>query len=549
MIKLFNNLFIAQLNPTVGDIYGNSEKIITAYRSAVELAAGGENNLIIATPELSLIGYQPEDLILYPEFRAQAIAQAKKLAAQTSDAGLIFGTVWEEKGQIYNAAIFACNGKIRHIHYKTVLPNYGVFDEKRLFSAGDSLQVFEYGNSRLAMMICEDIWHDKCALEAAKQQAEMIIVINASPFEIGKMNIRKKVVATAAQLAHSTITYVNMVGGQDEIVFDGGSFVVNQQGYVTFEAPRFASGIYNGGIYKNEICKAENNNSRIPQLCAEQEIWEALKLGLADYTRKNGFKAVLLGLSGGIDSSVTAAIAVDALGAENVRGVLLPSPYTSDHSNEDAIELANNLRIKFDIIPIAASMAAMEKTLAPLINGDFMKELAVGGNIQARIRGQILMALSNQSGAMLLSTGNKSEIAVGYSTLYGDSCGGYNVLKDVYKTQVYALAEWKNKQYNTNFPIPLRSIKKAPTAELKPGQLDSDQLPEYALLDQILALHIEGSQSAAQISQQGFDKEVVKKIINMVKASEYKRRQSCPGVKISAMMFGRDRRFPLTNLF
>ncbi len=545
------NIILAQLNPVVGDIAGNAQKILTAYQSAAEKRAS-----LVICPELSLVGYPPEDLLLVPAFRAEAMKEARALAAATTEAGLIFGTVWEESGAVYNAAVFAANGRIQHIHFKIMLPNYGVFDEKRLFTPGHAAKVFEWNGVRLSLLVCEDIWHLQYTQDVARQHAEMIVVINSSPFEMGKLAARKKIAALAAQVAHTPVVYVNMMGGQDDIVFDGGSFIINASGYVMSEAPQFEQVLH---VVRSplKVGGVEEQPHRVEPLSEEQAIWKAMGMGLADYINKNGFNSVLLGLSGGIDSAVTAAVAVDALGRDRVRGVLLPSPYTSAESTEDALETAKLLGIHTDTIPIAPAMDTYQQTLSgvfstipsPAASGgmvtvDWMQDVAMGGNIQARIRGQILMALSNKTGAMLLSTGNKSEIAVGYTTLYGDACGGYNPIKDVYKTQVYQLANWRNAQGEV---IPVRCLTKAPSAELKPGQKDSDQLPEYALLDQILALHIEGRKSAAEIIAAGFDAAVVARVLHLVRISEYKRRQSCPGVKISSMMFGRDRRFPLTN--
>jgi NAD+ synthetase len=526
------SLSLAQLNPIVGDLSGNAQKILDAYRHGV---SGGAS--IVVCPELCLTGYPPEDLVLMPAFRAQAMLAARQIIAATSEAGLVFGTLWEEGGAVYNAAVFASHGRIRHIHFKTMLPNEGVFDEKRIFSAGDAVQVFEWNGQRLVLLVCEDVWHPHVVQALEGQKLDMVLVINASPFETGKAAQRQQIVADVARVLHTQVVYMNMVGGQDDLVFDGGSFVMNAQGYLVTQAPCFAE-----ALHRVEMAAHDTP----PVVSEEESIWNAMRLGLADYVRKNGFQGVLLGLSGGIDSALTAALAVDALGAEHVRGVLLPSPYTSQDSIDDALETAQLLGIHTDTIAIAPMMEAARQTLNPLMTHDWMEDLAVGGNLQARIRGQILMALSNKTGFMLLSTGNKSEIAVGYTTLYGDSCGGYNVLKDVYKTQVYALAHWRNAQSQM---IPHRSITKAPTAELKPGQKDSDQLPEYEVLDAILALHLEGKKSADDITSMGYDAETVKRVLHLVRINEYKRRQSCPGVKISSMMFGRDRRYPLTNRF
>ena len=550
-----NNITLAQLNPIVGDIAGNSAKILAAYKEA----AANRSSLVVC-PELSLVGYPPEDLVLMPAFRAQAVEAARKLAAATNEVGLVFGTVWEEGGSVYNAAIFASDGRIQNIHYKIMLPNYGVFDEKRVFTPGHTIKAFEWNGMRLVLLVCEDLWHLQYAQEAAKQHAEMMIVINASPFERGKLTLRKQVAAQSAQVVHAPVVYVNAVGGQDDIVFDGGSFIVSAHGYVVAEAPQFevANQVSRSPLRVGAGAQGEDTRPAAP-MDDKQTLWKAMSLGLSDYVEKNGFHGVLLGLSGGIDSAISAALAVDALGAGNVRGVLLPSPYTSQDSIDDALETAKLLGIHTDTIPITPAMETYKQMLENIFSSlplpnvtldlvavDWMQDPSVGGNIQTRIRGQVLMALSNRLGCMLLCTSNKSEIAVGYSTLYGDSCGGYNVLKDLYKTDVYQLANWRNISSQV---IPARSISKAPTAELKPGQKDSDQLPEYSVLDPILNLHIEGRQSFEQIVAQGFNETVVARVLALVRTTEYKRRQSAPGVKLSPMLFGKDRRYPLTNWF
>jgi NAD+ synthetase len=522
---------IAQLNSIVGDIKGNARRIIDAYGVASKKAAQ-----IVLCPELALTGYPPEDLLLTPEFAKECTQLARDIAAQTGATGLAFGTAWIESGVVYNAAIFAAEGRIQHMYFKTMLPNYGVFDEKRVFSAGHTLKSFEWNGKKIALLVCEDIWFLENAQILARESAKHVLVLNASPFETGKLAQRKHVVAQFAQTAHASITYANMVGGQDDLVFDGASFTVDATGYITHECPAFEDGVF----MVDEMPAGQSSE-------LQKDIWNAMKLGLSDYVQKNSFKGVLLGLSGGIDSAITAALAVDALGADNVRGVLLPSPYTSQDSIDDAQETAKLLGIHTDTISIAPAMQTYQQTLSAQLGDDnWMEEPTLGGNLQARIRGQILMALSNKTGFMLLSTGNKSEIAVGYSTLYGDSCGGYNVLKDVYKTQVYEIAHWRN---SLSKAIPDRSISKAPSAELKPDQKDADQLPPYDILDAILSLHIEGRKRADDIIAEGYDAATVKRVLPLVRINEYKRRQSCPGVKISSMMFGRDRRFPLTNRF
>jgi NAD+ synthase len=543
---------LAQINPTVGDIAGNAAKILSYYEQAKKQGAD-----LVICPELSLVGYPPEDLVLMPAFVRQAMDAAKQLAKKTAKGpALVIGCPWsggkgkvyhasrgpwDEKPEIYNAALVLDDGKIVHVAHKVVLPNYSIFDEKRIFSRGPGPYVIKWRKHNLGLLVCEDVWVDRLPKTLGEQGADLLIVINASPFEAGKLALRKKIAAKAVEVTSLPLIYVNCVGGQDDIVFDGGSFVLNAKGKAIMQMPQFEEGL---AVY-DDVAKRKPVAPEKPR--NEWELWRAMCMGLSDYVRKNGFKGVMLGLSGGIDSALSAAVAVDALGANNVKGVLLPSPYTSKHSVEDALATARLLGIETMNVPIEPGMDIIEEVLSPVFKkSGWMEDVAIGGNVQARLRGLTLMAISNNFGWLLLSTGNKSEIAVGYSTLYGDSCGSYNVLKDLYKTQIYALAKWRNKQGDV---IPGRSITKAPTAELAPGQKDTDQLPPYSQLDKILALHLEGRKSAKEIVAEGFDKKTVEKIVGMVRRNEYKRRQSCPGVKLSPMLFGRDRRFPLTNKF
>jgi NAD+ synthase len=536
------NIAIAQLNLVVGDISGNAEKILAAWRKA-------KHADLVVFPELALTGYPPEDLILMPAFRKEALATVKKLARETAKGpAMIVGSLWEEKGKIYNAALLLDRGKIAYVQSKTALPNYGVFDEKRVFSAGKGPKVFTWCGMRLGILVCEDTWVPEMSKALGKQKPSLVISINASPFEAGKLKQRKKMAAAAAKAVRAPLVYVNIVGGQDDIVFDGGSFVVDKTGKLTAQLPEFEECIY-PVVWRSHEHRISHTSGQDPAQplhdSQDYRLWRAMMLGLRDYVRKNGFENVLLGLSGGIDSALTAAVAVDALGKENVHGVLLPSPYTSHESIEDAEVLAQHLGIDTTTISITPGMQTLDEVLSPVFkDSGWMENISIGGNLQARLRGLTLMALSNQTGALLLSTANKSEIAVGYSTLYGDSCGGYNVVKDLYKTQIYALSEWRNAQ---GVVVPKRSITKAPTAELAPGQKDQDQLPPYDMLDAILQLHIEGRKSSAEIIAKGYKKAIVEKVLNMVRRSEYKRRQSCPGVKLSSMQFGKERRFPLTN--
>ena len=533
---------IAQINPTVGDIEGNAALIVNNYEAVAQ------NADLVIFPELSLTGYPPEDLILTPDFQNKVMQAAQELAARCNGAAaLIIGSLWVDAGVVFNAALLMEGGRIVHVQPKTMLPNYGVFDEKRLFSAGRGPVAVQWRGLTLGILICEDIWYPSLAADFKQQGAELLVVINASPFEAGKLLQRKQVAAEAVAKAGIPLVYVNMVGGQDDLVFDGGSFVMSADGKVARQLAEFSE------AFEIVAMQKQNKNWRIAAssqqqpMPLEETLWRAMMTGLQDYVGKNGFSGVVLGISGGIDSAVSAAVAVDALGAERVKGVLLPSPYTSEESVEDAFYLAGLLCIQTMTIPITAGMETFHETLHPVFEDDnWMENPLIGGNIQARLRGLTLMAISNRFGWMLLSTGNKSELSVGYSTLYGDSCGGYNVLKDLYKTQVYELARWRNTQGEA---IPQRSIDKAPSAELAPNQKDEDQLPPYAMLDEMLFYHIELREPAEAIIARGFPADIVHKVLRMVRLSEYKRRQSCPGVKLSAMLYGKDRRFPLTNKF
>lgn len=532
---------LAQINVTVGDIHGNCQKILDYYAQAK--AQGAD---MVITPESSITGYSPEDLVLLDPFLEAAMQAVHTLAKETKDGpALVVGSPWAEKGRTYNAALLLDDGEVVHVQQKTVLPNHGVFDERRIYEPGRGT-VVGWRGVKLGILVCEDTWSDIAPDYLAAQGAELFISINASPFHAGKRETRRDVVRHVATKHSLPIMYLALIGAQDDIVFDGGSFVLSRDGKELHTLPEFEEHLC--FVSHQNLQEATQPNDSLDVLKSEEQtIWEAMKLGVRDYTHKNGFSKVLLGLSGGIDSAFTAAVAVDALGAENVTGVLMPSPYSSDHSMRDAQESAQLLGINTLTIPIKPGMQAFEAMLTPTFEEEnWMQQVLVGGNLQSRLRGVTLMALSNKYGWMLLSTGNKSEIAVGYSTLYGDACGSYNPIKDLYKTQVYSLARWRNEQ---GAAIPEASIIKAPSAELSPGQLDSDQLPPYDLLDEILYHHIEDRMASTQIIALGFDEPTVRKVVKLVLASEYKRRQSCPGPKLSTMMFGKDRRFPLTNKF
>ncbi len=527
---MFEGIAAAQINPVVGDIAGNAARIRAARESAANAA-------LLVCPELCVSGYPPEDLMLRPGF-VRACMQAVQALAEETKTGpaVIIGSPWEQEGWVYNAALLLAQGKIAHIQPKRMLPNYGIFDEKRLFTPGEASRPFRFGSRTLGLMVCEDMWFPHVAEDLGRAVAELVIVINASPFESGKLAHRHSVAAEAARTARAPLLYVNAVGGQDDIVFDGGSFAMDAKGKVVHQLPEF-----------KEVTSALTVHAPAEPLGHEETVWNALKLGLGDYVRKNNFPGVLLGLSGGVDSAIAATLAVDALGRERVLGVLLPSPHTSKESVDDALALAKNLGIRHETVPILDPMKAYESVLSPAMpRAGWFGELAVGGNLQARIRGTALMALSNASGFMLIATSNKSEVATGYTTLYGDSCGGYAPLKDVYKTQVYQLAEWRNAQ---SAVIPQNTIDRAPTAELAPNQKDQDELPPYPTLDAILVRLVEGRQEPAEIAKAGFDAKVVEKIARMMRNSEYKRRQMPPGVKVSPMLYGRDWRYPLTNRF
>lgn len=530
-----NDIAIAQINLVVGDVDGNVARIIQAAKKA-------GNAKLVVFPELTLCGYPPEDLVLKPAFQkkcAEALAQlARDMAAGPA---LLVGTIDEQNGHLYNAAALLTGGKVAEIRHKVRLPNYGIFDEKRLFTPGILREPMEFEGTKLGVMICEDMWQAELSSYMKHHGAEILVVLNASPYEAEKYPRRLQVAQRAVKENALPLVYVNLVGGQDDIIFDGASFVLDETGAKTCQLPLF-----------EEVVQplAQVPNIALPEVV--EAVYQALVMGLRDYVHKNGFSAVVLGLSGGVDSALVAAIAADALGAENVTGVLLPSPYSSQHSIDDALESAKLLGIQTIQLPITEAMQTCEKILPSAFadigaNADgWMEQISVGGNVQARLRGVLLMALSNASGRMLVSTTNKSELAVGYGTLYGDLCGGYALLKDVYKTQVYALCHWRNAQSSA---IPENSITKAPSAELKPGQTDQDQLPAYDVLDAVLKQLVEQRLSVDEIAASGTPREVVEKIAHLLRISEFKRRQAPPGPKVSAMQFGRDRRYPLTNGF
>ncbi|WP_448202633.1 NAD+ synthase [Azospirillum sp. sgz302134] len=544
------SIALAQLNPTVGNIPANIDRIRTA---RAEAAARGAD--LVACPELVVTGYPPEDLVLKPFFLDVVEKAVTELAAETGDGGpaLLIGAPWRDQGRCYNAALLLDGGKIAATRFKVDLPNYGVFDEKRVFVPGPMPGPVNFRGVRLGVPICEDIWTPDVVETLAESGAEILIVPNGSPFDDGKHDQRIQLSVQRVTESGLPLIYVNQVGGQDELVFDGASFAIGADRSLVAQAPAFAEHLMLTRWERKDDVWTCAEAERIAPVDRLEAIYSALVLGLRDYVNKNRFPGVILGLSGGIDSALSAAIAVDALGADRVHGVMMPSPYTSQESLDDAAESAELLGCKLDTIPIVPAMEAFERMLLPAFAGrdpDITEE-----NIQSRSRGITLMALSNKFGAMVLSTGNKSEMSVGYATLYGDMCGGYAVLKDVYKTTVYDISRWRNGSIPlgalgpTGRVVPERVLTKAPTAELKPNQTDQDTLPPYDVLDDILECLVEKDLGVAEIVSRGHPPETVNKVWRMLHLAEYKRRQAPPGPKITKRIFNRDRRYPITNGF
>ena len=538
---------LAQINPTVGDFAGNAALIQEAITSAQKQSAE-----IIVFPEMIVTGYPVEDLALRPSFQAASIAAVEKIASSIS--GEIVAVVgYLDKGP-KNAVAIIHQGQIKARYFKQHLPNYGVFDEFRNFKPGDQNLVVRIQGVDVAVAICEDIWHSVDSIAARKPG--LLVVPNGSPFERNKDDVRLALVKKRAQEIGAPIAYVNMTGGQDDLVFDGDTIVVGADGGVLARSAQFVDQMLIVDIECNEstsqpdleITKSSNKVSDTQgadvatRLSDEEEMWQALVVGLRDYVSKNGFRSVVLGLSGGIDSALVAAIAIDAVGAKAVNGVAMPSKYSSEHSIEDAQALADNTGIHFRITPIAPMVDAYLSNLT-------LKGLAEE-NLQARVRGTALMGISNQEGHLVLATGNKSELAVGYSTLYGDAVGGFAPIKDIYKTDVWALANWRNQQAikaGQVAPIPERSITKEPSAELRPGQKDTDSLPDYKVLDKLLMAYVDQDRGFQELLNDGFDPELVRRVLSLVDKAEYKRRQYPPGTKVSSRAFGKDRRLPMTS--
>ncbi len=567
-------LALAQMNATVGDLDGNGAKIL----DGVERARDAQADLV-AFPELAITGYPPEDLLLKPSFVVANQQALQKVAAEVQGIVAVAGFAHLD-GDLYNAAAVMANGEVQGVYHKHHLPTYGVFDEDRYFRRGDTAPVYVINGTRVGVCICEDIWYASGPAEwQSHAGAEVIVNINGSPFRTGIDDIRKRMLATRAADHVVALGYVNMLGGQDELVFDGGSMVFDADGNLVASAPTFAEDMLIVDIDVDAVARERLHDPRMRKVAApsreistpeifisdisaeirspltssvaaeleeEAEVYGALVLGVHDYVRKNGFEEVLIAISGGIDSALTATIAVDALGAEAVTGVVMSSRYSSEHSRSDAFDLGRRLRIKVLDMSIKKPQVAMWEALRSGIEGQPGQDIAEQ-NIQARIRGLYMMALSNaRDRAIVLTTGNKSEMATGYATLYGDMAGGYAVLKDVPKTLLFRLSRWRNREHEV---IPQNIIDKPPSAELKPDQLDEDSLPPYEILDAILEAYVEQDRSLEEITGMGHDRETVRRVITMVDRAEYKRRQAPPGPKITSRAFGRDRRLPITNHF
>jgi NAD+ synthase (glutamine-hydrolysing) len=570
---------LAQINPTVGDLAGNTALVLDYIDRG--RTAGAD---LIAFPELALTGYPPEDLLLKPHFVRENLEALDRIIAATDDLIVIAGYVDTDGSDIYNAAAVIKGRKLVNSYHKNFLPNYGVFDEERYFQRGTTCPVFSLGEARIGLNICEDIWYPggPTKMQALAGDAHLIINISSSPYHAGKILERERMLCTRAEDNAVVLAYCNLVGGQDELVFDGNSVIIDEEGRIIARGLAFAEDliladinierVFSGRLHdprrRRERLGASADDSLYfveikdglraapekpplalranERLEEREEIYSALVIGTRDYVRKNGFDKVYLGLSGGIDSALTAVIAADAIGPDGVNGVFMPTRYSSSESERDARQLAENLGMHFQVIEIEDTFKQYLKMMARSFNG--LPEDTTEENIQARIRGNILMALSNKFHGLVLSTGNKSEMSVGYSTLYGDMAGGFAVLKDVPKTLVYELAEFVNDR-GSRPVIPEYVITRPPSAELRPDQKDQDTLPPYAVLDEILEAYIERDMSAEAIAESGFEIETVRWVVNRVDSAEYKRRQSAPGIKITPRAFGRDRRMPITNKY
>ena len=541
------NIAIATTNPTVGDIDGNASRIL-AVRDANASAD------LIVYSELVLIGYPPEDLVLKPAFQRDAMDKVVELAAVTKDGGpaMLIGSLWVEGGKLYNSALLLSNGTISAIRHKHELPNYGVFDEIRVFEAGDLPDPIDFKGIKLGVQTCEDLWFPRVTEHLRNKGAEILVSPNGSPFETEKAEDRYNHARERVKESGLPLIYVNQVGGQDELVFDGESFVMSADGEFIVRQDAFVEQVTTTSWSKDDKGQWSCEGGTIPEKNDRlTDMYQAMMIGTRDYVNKNRFPGVVIGMSGGIDSALSAIVAVDALGADRVHLVMMPSKYTSEESLIDAADAAAMMGCGIDNIPINDAVNAYDKILTGSFAGtepDLTEE-----NIQSRIRAIILMGLSNKFGKMVLTTGNKSEMSVGYATIYGDMCGGYNALKDIYKLDVFALSHWRNAHHPSGGlgPVgqimPVNIIEKPPTAELRPDQKDEDSLPPYDVLDDILECLIEAEMPARDIVKRGHDKETVARIQHLLYIAEYKRRQAPPGVKISVKNFGRDRRYPITN--
>ena len=541
---------IGQLNPVVGDVSGNLELALEAWSQA---HADGADLLVLS--ELFLSGYPPEDLVLKPSFQQACRHAAESLAAQTVNGpAIIIGSPWRDGDKLHNGVLLLDGGEIRAVRYKVELPNYGTFDERRVFQPGPLPGPVDFRGLRIGIPVCEDIWIEDVAECLLETGAEMLISPNGSPYWQNKADERVQVVVSRIVETGLPIIYVNQYGGQDELVFDGGSFAIHADRTLAFQMPQFEAAIAVTDWQKDEAgawrCVA-GTRAELPG--RDEANWTACVIGLRDYVDKNRFPSVVIGLSGGIDSAICAAMSVDALGADRVHCIMLPYRYTSELSLKDAADCADALGVKYDSIPIADAVEAFEGMLKPLFAdrpADVTEE-----NIQSRVRGTALMAVSNKFGSMVVTTGNKSEVSVGYATLYGDMNGGFNPVKDLYKTEVYRLSAWRNANHLPAFKgpegtvIPQSIIDKVPTAELREGQTDQDSLPPYDDLDAILNALVEDEKSVGEIVAMGYDEPVVRRVEHLLYIAEYKRRQSAPGIKITRRNFGRDRRYPITNRY
>jgi NAD+ synthase (glutamine-hydrolysing) len=531
----------AQVNLLVGDIAANAEKI-----AGFAARARDEHGASLAIfPELAVTGYPPEDLLLRPGLYRQVARALQRIAHAAAGIDIVVGHPDSDNGAIYNSCSWFRGGDVVAGYRKRILPNYGVFDEKRYFSPGEAVRIVDFGGIPVSMSICEDLWTPQHALESARAGAAMLLNINASPFHFEKLEERMALIRRRAGETGMAILYGNLVGGQDELVFDGGSMAADGEGEFAMIAPQFEEGLFlvEAGFDTGRV-RLSGGSGLAARPSHADAAWRALVLGIADYVRKNRFNGVVIGLSGGIDSAVTLCLAVDALGAGRVNALLMPSRYTSDISITDARELADRLGVSHHTVSIEPPFTAFREILQPLFAG--LPEDATEENIQARCRGVLLMAISNKTGRLVLTTGNKSEVAVGYATLYGDMAGGFAPLKDASKTLVFDLARHRNRDREI---IPWRTIERPPSAELRADQKDEDFLPPYEMLDRILERYVERDQAPEEIIDAGFDPATVRRVVELVDRNEYKRRQAAPGIKISKRAFGRDRRYPITSAY